>query len=220
MLLLLLLQPPVMFMMGAGVILVQNISDTLPPFLQGMLPVLNEEAVRKAVLAGLALNCRVALASKFDRKQYFYPDLPKGYQISQYDVPLAEGGNVELPPAPGVEGGKRVGITRAHMEEDAGKNVHAGAASISGSTGTLVDYNRAGVPLLEIVSEPDLRSGAEAAAYGAELRRIMRFLGVSDGNMAEGSMRCDVNISVRPVGVQQFGTKVGARRCCGPLPAW
>ncbi|KAI7844607.1 hypothetical protein COHA_001847 [Chlorella ohadii] len=178
----------------------------------GTLPVLNAEMVRKAVLAGLALNARVALRSKFDRKQYFYPDLPKGYQISQYDVPLCEGGWVEVVVPDTATSGtgevRRLGITRAHIEEDAGKLVHAGAASLSGSNYSLVDYNRAGVPLLEIVSEPDMRTGAEAAAYGAELRRIMRFLDVSDGNMAEGSMRCDVNISVRPRGQAAFGTKV------------
>ncbi|KAL4458149.1 hypothetical protein ABPG75_013014 [Micractinium tetrahymenae] len=178
----------------------------------GTLPALNAEMVRKAVLAGLALNARVALESKFDRKQYFYPDLPKGYQISQYDVPLCEGGWVEVvvPDSSTATGGspRRIGVTRAHLEEDAGKLVHGGAASLSGSDYSLADYNRGGVPLLEIVSEPDMRSGAEAAAYGAELRRIMRFLGVSDGNMAEGSMRCDVNISVRPAGRAAFGTKV------------
>ena len=151
--------------------------------LQGTLPVLNADVVRKAVLAGLALHARVALSSKFDRKQYFYPDLPKGYQISQYDVPLCEGGWVEVvvpDAATSAEGAvRRIGITRAHLEEDAGKLVHGGAASLSGSEYSLVDYNRAGVPLLEIVSEPDMRTGAEAAAYGAELRRIMRFLDVS-----------------------------------------
>ncbi|EFN58388.1 hypothetical protein CHLNCDRAFT_50146 [Chlorella variabilis] len=178
----------------------------------GTLPVLNGDMVHKAVLAGLALNARVSLESKFDRKQYFYPDLPKGYQISQYDVPLCEGGWVEVVVPPEQTGGqgvvRRIGVTRAHLEEDAGKLVHGGAASLSGSDYSLVDYNRAGVPLLEIVSEPDMRTGAEAAAYGAEIRRIMRFLGVSDGNMAEGSMRCDVNISVRPRGQAAFGTKV------------
>ena len=136
------------------------------------------------VLAGLALNSNVALQSKFDRKQYFYPDLPKGYQISQYDVPLCEGGWVEVIVPEGPTGGsggsaRRIGITRAHLEEDAGKLVHGGAASLSGSDYSLVDYNRGGVPLLEIVSEPDMRTGAEAAAYGAEVRRIMRFLDVS-----------------------------------------
>jgi aspartyl-tRNA(Asn)/glutamyl-tRNA(Gln) amidotransferase subunit B len=155
----------------------------LSRFLQGTLPVLNAEAVRKAVLAGLALNARIARSSKFDRKQYFYPDLPKGYQISQYDVPVCQGGFVEVVVPAEQAGGsgevRRIGVTRAHIEEDAGKLVHGGAASLSGSNYSLVDFNRAGVPLLEIVSEPDIRSGAEAAAYAAELRRIMRFLGVS-----------------------------------------
>ena len=142
--------------------------------------------VQKGVLAGLALNCSIALQSKFDRKQYFYPDLPKGYQISQYDVPLCAGGAIEVV-LPDGGGRKRVGITRAHLEEDAGKLVYSGADGLSGSDYSLVDYNRAGVPLLEIVSEPDMRTGKEAAAYGAELRRIVRFLGVSDGNMAVGA---------------------------------
>lgn len=174
---------------------------------QGSLPVVNEEMVKKAALAGLALNCSIAHESKFDRKQYFYPDLPKGYQISQYDVPLCEHGKIEVV-VPDSGEVKHIGITRAHLEEDAGKLVYGGADRLSGSEYSLVDYNRGGVPLLEIVSEPDMRSGKEAAAYGAELRRIMRFLGVSDGNMSEGSMRCDVNISVRPRNRQQFGTKV------------
>jgi aspartyl-tRNA(Asn)/glutamyl-tRNA(Gln) amidotransferase subunit B len=145
------------------------------------LPVLNADVVRKGVLAGLALDATICLSSKFDRKQYFYPDLPKGYQISQYDVPLCEGGWVEVvvPDSGAGTSVRRIGITRAHLEEDAGKLVHGGAASLSGSDYSLVDFNRAGVPLLEIVSEPDLRTGAEAAAYGAEMRRIMRFLGVS-----------------------------------------
>jgi aspartyl-tRNA(Asn)/glutamyl-tRNA(Gln) amidotransferase subunit B len=173
--------------------------------LQGALPVLNEEAVRLGIKAGLALNSTIAPWSKFDRKQYFYPDLPKGYQISQYDVPVCSGGFLEVET---TEGPRKFGITRAHLEEDAGKNVHGGADSLSKSSHTLVDFNRAGVPLLEIVSEPDMRSGKDAAAYGAELRRIMRFLGISDGNMAEGSMRCDVNVSVRPKGQEEFGVKV------------
>jgi aspartyl-tRNA(Asn)/glutamyl-tRNA(Gln) amidotransferase subunit B len=151
--------------------------------LQGALPVLNEEMVKKAVLAGLALNCTIAKESKFDRKQYFYADLPKGYQISQYDVPICEHGSIEVV-LPEGGGTKQIGITRAHLEEDAGKLVYSGATSLSGSNYSLVDYNRGGVPLLEIVSEPDMRTGKEAAAYGAELRRIMRFLGVSDGNMS------------------------------------
>ncbi|KAL3130343.1 Glutamyl-tRNA(Gln) amidotransferase subunit B-1, chloroplastic/mitochondrial [Trebouxia sp. C0009 RCD-2024] len=171
----------------------------------GTLPVLSKEVVRQAVLAGLALQCQIAPQSKFDRKQYFYPDLPKGYQISQYDVPLCTAGHLE------VQVGKQTktfGITRAHLEEDAGKLNHSGSDQLSGSAYSLVDYNRAGQALLEIVSEPDMRSGQDAAAYGAELRRIMVFLGVSDGEMSEGSMRCDVNVSVRPLGQQQLGTKV------------
>ena len=178
--------------------------------LPGVLPVLNEKVLEYAVKAGLALNCQIAEYSKFDRKQYFYPDLPKNYQISQYDLPIAEHGwlEIELVDADDKPIRKRIGVTRLHMEEDAGKLVHAGSDRLSGSSYSLVDYNRAGVPLVEIVSEPDLRSGEEAAEYAQELRRIMRYLGVSDGNMQEGSLRCDVNISVRPVGQQKFGVKV------------
>ncbi|MBD2196691.1 MULTISPECIES: Asp-tRNA(Asn)/Glu-tRNA(Gln) amidotransferase subunit GatB [Calothrix] len=178
--------------------------------LPGVLPVLNQKVLEYAVKAGLALNCQIAKYSKFDRKQYFYPDLPKNYQISQYDLPIAEHGwlEIELVDADGNPVRKRIGITRLHMEEDAGKLVHAGSERLSGSSYSLVDYNRAGVPLVEIVSEPDLRSGQEAAAYAQELRRIVRYLGVSDGNMQEGSLRCDVNISIRPVGQKEFGTKV------------
>ena len=178
--------------------------------LPGVLPVLNEKVLEYAVKAGLALNCQIAKYSKFDRKQYFYPDLPKNYQISQYDLPIAEHGwlEIELVDADGNPVRKKIGITRLHMEEDAGKLVHAGSDRLSGSTYSLVDYNRAGVPLVEIVSEPDLRSGQEAAEYAQELRRIVRYLGVSDGNMQEGSLRCDVNISVRPIGQEKFGTKV------------
>jgi aspartyl-tRNA(Asn)/glutamyl-tRNA(Gln) amidotransferase subunit B len=172
--------------------------------------VLNQKVLEYAVKAGLALNCQIAPYSKFDRKQYFYPDLPKNYQISQYDLPIAEHGwlEVEIEDAEGKLVRKRIGITRLHMEEDAGKLVHAGSERLSGSAYSLVDYNRAGVPLVEIVSEPDMRSAVEAAEYARELRRIMRYLGVSDGNMQEGSLRCDVNISVRPVGTEKFGTKV------------
>jgi aspartyl-tRNA(Asn)/glutamyl-tRNA(Gln) amidotransferase subunit B len=175
-----------------------------------VLPVLNQKVLEYAVKAGLALNCQIAPYSKFDRKQYFYPDLPKNYQISQYDLPIAEHGSleIELADKAGNVTRKTIGITRLHMEEDAGKLVHAGSDRLSGSTYSLVDYNRAGVPLVEIVSEPDLRSGQEAAEYAQELRRIMRYIGVSDGNMQEGSLRCDVNISVRPVGQKEFGTKV------------
>ena len=177
----------------------------------GVLPVLNEKVLEYAVKAGIALNCTIAPYSKFDRKQYFYPDLPKNYQISQYDLPIAEHGwlEIELVDKKSKEvTRKKIGITRLHMEEDAGKLVHVGSDRLSGSTESLVDYNRAGVPLVEIVSEPDLRSGQEAAEYAQELRRIVRYLGVSDGNMQEGSLRCDVNISVRPVGQKEFGTKV------------
>jgi aspartyl-tRNA(Asn)/glutamyl-tRNA(Gln) amidotransferase subunit B len=159
----------------------------------------------------LALNCQIAPYSKFDRKQYFYPDLPKNYQISQFDLPIAEHGWVEISlydKETGTATKKRIGVTRLHMEEDAGKLVHGGSDRLSGSTYSLVDYNRAGVPAVEIVSEPDLRTGREAAEYAQEIRRIVRYLGVSDGNMQEGSLRCDVNISVRPVGREEFGTKV------------
>lgn len=143
---------------------------------------MNAEAVSKSVRAGLALNCHINKLSKFDRKQYFYADLPKGYQISQYDIPLCYDGHIEVV-IPGV-GSKRIGITRAHMEEDAGKIVYSGADGLAGSDSSQVDYNRSGVPLLEIVSEPDMRSGKEAAMYAAELRRIMICVGISNGNMA------------------------------------
>jgi aspartyl-tRNA(Asn)/glutamyl-tRNA(Gln) amidotransferase subunit B len=178
--------------------------------LPGTLPVLNQKVLEYAVKAGLALNAQIAPYSKFDRKQYFYPDLPKNYQISQYDLPIAEHGSleIELVDGDGKPVRKRIGVTRLHMEEDAGKLVHGGSDRLAGSTHSLVDYNRAGIPLVEIVSEPDLRTGQEAAEYAQELRRIMRYLGVSDGNMQEGSLRCDVNISVRPVGTEKFGTKV------------
>ncbi|MGB3238145.1 MAG: Asp-tRNA(Asn)/Glu-tRNA(Gln) amidotransferase subunit GatB [Geitlerinemataceae cyanobacterium] len=178
--------------------------------LPGVLPVLNQKVLEYAVKTGLALNCQIAPYSKFDRKQYFYPDLPKNYQISQFDLPIATGGwlEIEWVDEAGNAIRKKIGITRAHMEEDAGKLVHAGSDRLSGSTYSLVDYNRAGVPLLEIVSEPDIRTAREAAEYGQELQRILRYLGVSDGNMEEGSLRCDVNISVRPVGREAFGVKV------------
>jgi aspartyl-tRNA(Asn)/glutamyl-tRNA(Gln) amidotransferase subunit B len=177
----------------------------------GVLPVLNEEVLASAVKLGLAINGKIAQHSKFDRKQYFYPDLPKNYQISQYDLPIVEHGFIEIElvdKKTGESTRKTIGITRLHMEEDAGKLVHAGSDRLSGSTHSLVDFNRTGVPLLEIVSEPDLRSGQEAAEYAQELRRLVRYLGISDGNMQEGSLRCDVNVSVRPVGQEKFGTKV------------
>lgn len=172
--------------------------------LPGALPVVNSKVVEFAVKLGLALNCKLSFYSKFDRKQYFYPDLPKGYQISQFDIPIATGGylDVDLPVEFGG-GHRRFGITRVHMEEDAGKLLHADDGEYS-----QVDLNRAGVPLLEIVSEPDMRTGIEAAEYAAELQRLVRYLGVSNGNMQEGSLRCDVNVSIRPVGQSKFGTKV------------
>lgn len=166
----------------------------------GVLPVLNKEAVNMGILTGLALNCEIPARCKFDRKQYFYPDLPKGYQISQYDEPICVNGYIDI-------NGKRIGITRAHLEEDAGKLVHAGADGLAGSSYSLVDLNRAGTPLLEIVSEPDMRSSAEARAYMEELRNIVRYIGVCDGNLEEGSMRCDANISIMPKGSDKFGTR-------------
>jgi aspartyl-tRNA(Asn)/glutamyl-tRNA(Gln) amidotransferase subunit B len=191
----------------------QNPNHNVCPICLGMpgvLPVLNEKVLEFAVKAGLALNATIAPYSKFDRKQYFYPDLPKNYQITQSDLPIGEHGWLEIAPLDedGKPVRKRIGITRLHMEEDAGKLVHAGSDRLAGSTYSLVDYNRTGVPLVEIVSEPDLRSGLEASEYAQELRRIIRYLGVGDGNMQEGSLRCDVNISVRPLGREQFGVKV------------
>ena len=166
----------------------------------GVLPVLNKECVNMGILLGLALNCEIPNRCKFDRKQYFYPDLPKGYQISQYDEPICVNGWLNVK-------GKKIGITRAHLEEDAGKLVHVGAAGINGATYSLVDLNRAGTPLLEIVSEPDMRSSEEARNYMEELRNIVRYLGVCDGNLEEGSMRCDANISIMPKGSDKFGTR-------------
>lgn len=177
----------------------------------GVLPVLNQEVLNSAVKMGIALSGTISTYSKFDRKQYFYPDLPKNYQISQFDLPIVEHGKLEIELVEKKSKKvtrKVIGVTRLHMEEDAGKLVHAGSDRLSGSTHSLVDFNRTGVPLLEIVSEPDLRSGQEAAEYAQELRRIVRYLGISDGNMQEGSLRCDVNISVRPVGQKEFGVKV------------
>ena len=178
--------------------------------LPGTLPVLNQKVLEYAVKAAMALNLNISEHSKFDRKQYFYPDLPKNYQISQFDEPIAEHGWIEVEVSEkGKESYlKRIGIERLHMEEDDGKLVHAGSDRLAGSTHSLVDYNRAGVALAEIVSMPDLRTGREAAEYASEIRRIMRYLGVSDGNMQEGSLRCDVNISVRRGPNAPFGTKV------------
>lgn len=169
--------------------------------LPGVLPVLNKQVVDYAITTGLALNCTIADYNKFDRKQYFYPDLPKNYQISQYDMPICKDGFIEI-------NGKKIRVNRIHMEEDAGKLVHAGAAGLAGSSYSLCDYNRTGVPLLEIVSEPDLRTPEEAKDYMTELRNILRYLDVCDGNLEEGSLRCDGNISVRPYGQEEYGTKV------------
>ena len=165
----------------------------------GVLPVLNEKVAEYASKMGLATNCEVNLKSVFARKNYFYPDLPKGYQISQFELPICEHGFVDIE----VEGEKkRVGLTRIHMEEDAGKNIHSAADNAS-----FVDLNRTGVPLIEIVSEPDMRSAEEAVAYLKELRSILLYLGICDGNMEEGSFRCDANVSVRPHGQEEFGTR-------------
>lgn len=164
----------------------------------GTLPVVNKKAIEYSIKTGLALGCQIREKSVFARKNYFYPDLPKGYQISQYDLPLCEHGKVTFK-VDGVE--RTISITRAHMEEDAGKSNHQGEY-------TLVNYNRAGIPLLEIVSGPDMRTPAEAAEFGRTIRSIVRYLDVCDGNLEEGSMRCDCNVSVRPKGQEKFGTKV------------
>jgi aspartyl-tRNA(Asn)/glutamyl-tRNA(Gln) amidotransferase subunit B len=171
--------------------------------LPGTLPVLNKRAVEMATLASLALNCTVHEHSRFARKNYFYPDLPKGYQISQYELPLATGGWIEIE----HEGAKkRIGITRLHLEEDAAKNLHEGFSQ--SATKAYIDYNRCGTPLCEIVSEPDMREPEQAYAYLTTLRQILLYTGVSDCNMEEGSLRCDANVSVRLRGSQEFGTKV------------
>ncbi len=168
----------------------------------GVLPVLNKRAVEFAIRMGLATNCRIARFSRFARKNYFYPDLPKGYQISQYELPLCEDGSVEIE----LEDGRRktIGIIRIHLEEDAGKSIHDPA--IAGEE-TLTDLNRCGVPLIEIVSKPDLRSPQEAYAYLVRLKQLVTYLDICDGNMEEGSLRCDANVSVRPKGSRAFGTK-------------
>ena len=171
--------------------------------LPGSLPVLNAKAVEFAVLASLALNCEVGERSIFARKNYFYPDLPKGYQISQYDKPLAEHGWIEVPTADGSI--KRIGITRLHMEEDAGKSLHDGFSD--SATRTYLDLNRCGTPLVEIVSEPDIRTPDEAFEYLTRLKEILLYTAVSDCNMEEGSLRCDANVSVRLRGAERFGTK-------------
>jgi aspartyl-tRNA(Asn)/glutamyl-tRNA(Gln) amidotransferase subunit B len=171
--------------------------------LPGALPVLNKRAVEFAVLAAQALSCQVRETSIFARKNYFYPDLPKGYQISQFDKPLAEHGSIDISLTDG--GTKKIGVTRLHMEEDAGKSIHDGLPD-SGAY-TSIDLNRSGTPLIEIVSEPDMRSADEAYAYLTLLKEIILYTGVSDCNMEEGSLRCDANVSVRPKGQEKFGTK-------------
>lgn len=171
--------------------------------LPGVLPVLNKKVVDYAIKAGLALNCKIAEFSKFDRKNYYYPDLSKNYQTSQFDLPIAEDGYVDIT----VDGvNKRIGVTRLHMEEDAGKLVHSGA-TISSSSSSFVDYNRVGVPLIEIVSEPDMRSVDEAIAYFEKLKSYLEYTEVSDCKMEQGSIRCDCNISLRPWGQKEFGTR-------------
>jgi len=171
--------------------------------LPGVLPVLNARAVELGIRAGLATHCKVHTCSVFARKNYFYPDLPKGYQISQYEEPLATGGWIEIEGPDGEP--LRIGLTRIHMEEDAGKSIHD--AAVAGADDTHVDLNRAGVPLLEIVSEPDLRSPAEAAAYLRMLQRILRYVEVSDADMEKGQFRCDANVSLRPHGETRLGTR-------------
>lgn len=168
--------------------------------LPGTLPVINQAAVEMAVRTGLALNCTIGATNRFARKNYFYPDLPKGYQISQYEAPICEHGWIEIAMS---ESRKTVRIRRAHLEEDAGKNIHE-----TGMSGSRVDLNRAGTPLLEIVTEPDMRSADEVVAYLKGLRDILMYLNVCDGNMEEGSFRCEPNLSLRPLGQKEFGTKV------------
>ncbi len=168
--------------------------------LPGVLPVLNDEAVRQAVKFGLAVEAQVAAKSVFDRKNYFYPDLPKGYQISQFQHPIVIGGTLNITTEDGVK--KTINLTRAHLEEDAGKSLHEDFAGMSG-----IDLNRAGTPLLEIVSEPEMRSAAEAVAYLKTLHSLVTYLDICDGNMQEGSFRCDANVSVRPIDQEKFGTR-------------
>jgi len=168
--------------------------------LPGVLPVLNKEAVHMATKFGLAIEAEVAHRSVFARKNYFYPDLPKGYQISQFELPIVGEGHIDIELESGET--RRIGVTRAHLEEDAGKSLHEDFAGMTG-----IDLNRAGTPLLEVVSEPDMRSAAEAVAYMKKMHSLVRYLEICDGNMQEGSFRCDANVSVRPVGQQAFGTR-------------
>lgn len=171
----------------------------------GALPVLNKEAVELAIRCGLALNCRINPKSIFARKNYFYPDLPKGYQISQFDQPVCLNGSIDITLDDGTT--KKIGITRAHLEEDAGKLVHQGSDSIDGAHSSFVDLNRSSVPLLEIVSEPDIRTAEEARKYLEKIKAILQYAGISDADMEEGKLRCDANVSIRPIGEKKFGTK-------------
>jgi aspartyl-tRNA(Asn)/glutamyl-tRNA(Gln) amidotransferase subunit B len=173
--------------------------------LPGAMPVVNQRAVEQAMMVGLALNCDINAFTSFARKNYFYPDLPKGYQISQYDHPIATNGWVEVQPEEGR--GARIGIRRAHMEEDTAKSFHFSASGRNGSAHTLIDFNRSGVPLLEIVSEPDMHSVAEAHAYATKIREVLRYLGVNSGDMEKGVLRFEANISIRPRGSQELGTR-------------
>ena len=166
----------------------------------GVLPVLNKDAVMMGIKFGLAIDAKISRRSIFARKNYFYPDLPKGYQISQYELPIVQSGTVEIELSDGTK--KDIGITRAHLEEDAGKSIHD-----KFNNETAIDLNRAGTPLLEIVSEPDIRSAEEASSYMQKIHQLVRYLKISDGNMQEGSFRCDANVSVRPVGQKEFGTR-------------
>jgi aspartyl-tRNA(Asn)/glutamyl-tRNA(Gln) amidotransferase subunit B len=166
----------------------------------GVLPVLNGDALRMAIKFGLAIGAKITGRSVFNRKHYFYPDLPKGYQITQFELPIVDGGKLDIELADGVT--KTIGITRAHMEEDAGKSLHENFVGVTG-----IDLNRAGTPLIEIVSEPEIRSAAEAVAYLKKLHQLVVYLGISDGNMQEGSFRCDANVSVRKRGTEKFGTR-------------
>jgi len=171
----------------------------------GVLPVINEQAIDYITMTGLALNCEISGFSKFDRKNYPYPDLMKGYQISQYDLPVCHDGWLEI--APEGQDPRRIGITRVHMEEDTARLLHRTDA-VSGESYTLVDINRSGTPLMEIVSEPDMRSPVEARDYLVRLRQILRYIGVSEANMEDGNFRCDANVSLRRPGSEAFGTKV------------
>jgi len=174
--------------------------------LPGVLPTINKRAVEYAVRIGMALDCRISPYSKMDRKNYYYPDLPKAFQISQYDKPICMAGHLDITTS---QGSKRIGVTRAHLEEDAGKLIHAGGREgrMEGSEYSLADYNRGGVPLVEIVSEPDIRSAEEAYQYLTTLKNVLLYIDVSDCNMEEGSLRCDANVSVRPKGQAEFGTR-------------